>query len=56
MLYDERQMIPVLIYPAQYAERHSLACDRFYDLWVFGVENSDYYFKYVNKIFSRLLS
>ncbi len=54
--YDERQMIPVLIYPTRYAEQHSLAYDRFYDLWVFGVENSDHYFNYVNKIFSRLLS
>ena len=54
--YDDRQMIPVLIYPTRYAEKHAMACDRFYDLWVFGVENSDHYFKYVNKIFSRLLS
>jgi hypothetical protein len=54
--YDERQTIPVLIYPSQYAERHALACDRFYDLWIFGVENSDHYFKYVNKIFSRFIS
>ena len=55
-IHDERQSIPVLIYPTQYAERHAIACDRFYDLWVFGVENSDHYFNYVNKIFSRLLS
>ena len=55
-VHDERQTIPVLIYPAQYAERHSIACDRFYDLWIFGVENSDHYFKYVTKIFSRLLA
>ncbi len=55
-VHDERQTIPVLIYPAQYAERHAMACDRFYDLWVFGVENSDHYFNYVNKIFSRLVS
>ncbi|MBI4768430.1 MAG: GNAT family N-acetyltransferase [Deltaproteobacteria bacterium] len=54
--YDERQLIPVLIYPSQYAERQALACDRFYDLWIFGVENSDYYFSYVNKLFSRFLS
>jgi len=54
--YDDRQTIPVLIYPVQYAERHSLACDRFYDLWIFGVENSDHYFNYVNRLFSRLLS
>ena len=55
-VYDERQTIPVLIYPTQYAERQAIACDRFYDLWVFAVENSDHYFKYINKIFSRLLS
>ena len=55
-VHDERQTIPVLIYPTQYAERHSIACDRFYDLWIFGVENSDHYFKYVTKIFSRLLA
>ena len=55
-VYDERQMIPVLIYPAQYVERHAIACDRFYDLWIFGVENSDHYFNYVNKLFSRLIS
>ena len=54
--YDSRQTIPVLIYPTQYAERHALACDRFYDLWIFGVANSDYYFSYVNRLFSRLLS
>jgi len=55
-VYDERQMIPVLLYPIQYAERHSIAYEREYDLWVFGVDNSDYYFNYINKIFSRLLS
>jgi len=54
--YDDRPIIPVLIYPTQYAERHSIPCDRFYDLWVFGVENSDHYFNYVNRLFTRLLS
>ena len=55
-LYDERQRIPILLYPIQYAERHSIAYQRIYDLWVFGVDNSDHYFNYVNKVFSRLLS
>jgi len=55
-VYDERQTIPVLLYPLQYVERHSIACDRVYDLWVFGVDNSDHYFNYINKLFSRLLS
>ena len=55
-VYDERQTIPILLYPLQYVERHSIACDRVYDLWVFGVDNSDHYFNYINRIFSRLLS
>jgi Acetyltransferase (GNAT) family len=55
-VYDERPMIPILLYPVQYAERHSISYERQYDLWVFGVDNSDYYFNYINKIFSRLLS
>lgn len=55
-LYDERQTIPLLLYPIHYAERHSIAYQRTYDLWVFGVDNSDHYFNYINKLFSRLLS
>ncbi len=55
-LYDDRRMIPVLLFPIEYADRHSIAYERVYDLWVFGVDNSDYYFKYINKLFSRLLS
>lgn len=53
-VFDERPTIPVLVYPIQYADRHAIAYERIYDLWVFAVENSDHYFKYVNKVFSRL--
>jgi hypothetical protein len=55
-LYDHRQMIPILLYPIDYADRWSIPYERVYDLWVFGVDNSDYYFNYINKLFSRLLS
>jgi len=55
-LYDQRQNIPILLFPLHYAERHSISYDRIYDLWVFGVDNSDYYFNYINRLFSRLLS
>ncbi|MEW6186822.1 MAG: hypothetical protein AB1585_13890 [Thermodesulfobacteriota bacterium] len=54
--YDQRQMIPVLLYPMSYVERQGIAYERLYDLWVFAVKNSDHYFKYVNRLFSRLLS
>jgi hypothetical protein len=54
--YDERHKIPILLYPIKYAERQSIAFERVYDLWVFGVDNSDYYFNYINRLFSRLFS
>jgi hypothetical protein len=54
--YDERRMIPILLYPFEYAERYALAYERIYDLWVFVIENSDAYFKYMNKLFARLLT
>ena len=55
-LFDEREILPVLIYPVHYAQKHSLAYERIYNLWAFKVDNSDFYFKYINKIFSRLVS
>jgi hypothetical protein len=54
--YDHRPKIPVLLYPLEYADRNGIAYERIYDLWVFVVENSDAYFKYMNKLFSRLLT
>jgi hypothetical protein len=54
--YDEREIVPVLIYPVQYAQQNSIAYDRRYNLWCFRVDQSDFYFKYINKIFSRILS
>jgi hypothetical protein len=54
--YDSRAKIPILLYPLEYADRQAIAYERVYDLWVFVVENSDAYFKYMNKLFSRLLT
>jgi hypothetical protein len=55
-IYDDRPMIPILLYPIDYADRHAIVYERIYDLWVFVIEHSDDYFKFMNKIFSRLLT
>jgi hypothetical protein len=53
--HDRRPVIPLLVYPLDYVERQGLRYDRLYDLWIFAVANSDHYFQYINRVFSRLL-
>lgn len=55
-IHDPRPVIPVLVYPMDYVEGQGIGYDRIYDLWVFAVENSDHYFHYINRVFSRVLS
>lgn len=55
-VHDRRPVVPVLVYPLSYVESQGIRYDRIYDLWVFAVENSDYYFHYIHRVFSRTLS
>jgi hypothetical protein len=41
---------PVLLYPASYAEEHSIGFDKTYDLWILDLKYIDDYFNYVNRL------
>jgi len=46
--------LPVLLYPAGYAESHSIPFEKLYNLWVLDVQYLDQYFKFCNTFFSRI--
>ena len=41
---------PVLLYPLDYAETHSLAYEKTYNLWILNLQNTDDYFRYLNRL------
>jgi hypothetical protein len=47
MLQDE---IPVLLYPADYADNQNIAYEKHYNLWVINLQYTDPYFKYLNRL------
>jgi hypothetical protein len=42
--------IPALIYPSNYADRHCLAYERKYNLWIIRRQVSDGYFRYMSRL------
>ncbi len=48
--YGEEQ-VPVLIYPRDYADRVSIGYEKVYKLWLFSMEYTDLFFKYIEKVF-----
>lgn len=53
-LFQKGGQLPVLLYPVEYAQTNSISFERTYQLWAFHSVFSDYYFKYIGEIFSRV--
>jgi len=49
--YDEMEDVPVLLYPAVYAEEHNIEIEKTYNLWVLSMNYTDSYFDYMSKLF-----
>ena len=47
LLQDE---IPVLLFPAAYADNQNIAYEKHYNLWVINLQYTDPYFKYLNRL------
>ena len=47
LLQDE---IPVLLFPAAYADNHNIGYEKYYNLWVINLQYTDPYFKYLNRL------
>jgi hypothetical protein len=47
----EHQEMPVLMYPAAYAVKHSLPVEKTYILWILNLQFTDPYFKYCDSFF-----
>ena len=47
MLQDE---IPVLLFPAVYADDQHIDYEKHYNLWVINLQFTDPYFKYLNRL------
>jgi len=42
--------MPVLLFPTDYANDHSLSYERIYNLWILNTQYGDQYFNYINKL------
>jgi hypothetical protein len=42
--------IPVLLFPAAYADNQGIACEKHYNLWVINLQYTDPYFRYLNRL------
>jgi len=49
----EQNEIPVLLYPVEYAENHSIPYEKRYNLWVLNMQHTDYYFKHLKELFKE---
>ena len=47
LLQDE---IPVLLFPAAYADDQNIEYEKHYNLWVINLQHTDPYFKYLNRL------
>ena len=43
----EQDEIPVLVYPVEYAENHSIPYEKRYNLWVLNMQYTDHYFRHL---------
>ena len=46
----EQDVLPVLVYPASFAENRALAIEKQYYLWVINMQNTDDYFRYLSRL------
>ena len=46
----EIEEIPILLYPILYAENHSIAYEKLYNLWALNMQYTDQYFRYLKRI------
>ncbi len=46
----EQDVLPVLVYPASFAEKQALPTEKQYYLWVINMQNTDDYFRYLNRL------
>jgi hypothetical protein len=49
----EQDDIPVLLYPAAYAEDHSIPYEKRYNLWVLNMQYTDHYFRHLKELFKE---
>jgi hypothetical protein len=45
--------IPVLLYPVEYAENHSIPYEKRYNLWVLNMQYTDHYFRHLKGLFKE---
>jgi len=46
----KRKEIPVLLYPASYAEKNLMSYEQLYTMWIMNLQYTDSYFKYINRL------
>ena len=49
----EQDDIPVLIYPVEYPENHSIPYEKRYNLWVLNTQYGDHYFRHLKGLLKR---
>jgi hypothetical protein len=49
----EQDEIPVLLYPVEYAENHSIPYEKLYNLWVLNMQYTDHYFRHLQGLFKE---
>ena len=47
----EQSEMPVLLYPVNYAESHSMPYEKLYNLWALNLQYLDHYLRYLNRLF-----
>ena len=52
----EQNQIPVLLYPASYAEKHSIPYEKLYSLWVLDTQYGDHYYRHIKKLLKGINS
>ncbi len=47
----ESNEVPILLYPASYAENSTIPCEKNYNLWIMNLQYTDQYFSYIQRYF-----
>ena len=55
-LYEDTDIIPVMLYPKACADELNIAYEKVYQICSLDIRGLDYYFDFIKKIFKRLLS
>ncbi|MFO0753697.1 MAG: hypothetical protein U0411_10300 [Thermodesulfovibrionales bacterium] len=51
--YYNQEDIPVLLYPSDYATKHSLPYEKLYSLWVLSMHHTDHYFRFIEDLIGK---